>query len=98
MEAEIKMVAELVNSSGTIGMIINSATTSFTGSLGATMFIVLAVLIALSIMLSIPLEFMAVILFPLCIAVASYESSFLAPVIVIIIYVSVLIAKNWLIR
>jgi len=87
-----------INATESIGKILNAGTLSITGSLMATLLFILIVLIVLCMMFSIPLEFISIIILPFCIAVGSYYSEFLAPIIVIIIYISTLIAKNWLFR
>ena len=92
------MVYFFMNATGSIGQIISAGSTGVTGSVVATIFVILLVFFAISIMFGIPLEFFAVIILPFCIACAAFYSNFLLPVIVIIFFVGFLIAKNFLFR
>ena len=94
MGARIKMV--FINTTGTIATILNSGTTTLTGSMVATLFFIFMFLIVAMLMFGIPLEFGAVIILPFCIAVGAYYSNFFLPTVVILLYVSMIIAKNWI--
>ena len=87
-----------INNTDLIGIVIEKGTQNSTGSLVVTLLLLLIVLLAICLMLSIPIEFASVILLPLCITTASYLSNFLAPLIVILIYASTIIAKNWIFK
>jgi len=87
-----------INTTDIIGVIIGEGTKNATGNLMATLLFIFLFLIVVCIMFGIPLEFIAVILLPICLASASYYSDFFKPLIVIIIYVSMIIAKNWLFK
>ena len=89
---------DFINLTGSIGQIITHGTINITGNLVATLLLVLTFLIIVCIMFNIPLEFASVLLIPFCISVGAYYSSFMGPLIVIFIYVSTLIAKNWIFR
>jgi hypothetical protein len=91
-------MVDFINASGTIGMIISSGTNTLTGSVVATMFFILLFLITMALMFGIPLEFLVVLILPFCIGVASYYSNFMLPVVIILLYVSMIIAKNWLFK
>jgi len=89
---------DFINATGTIGTIMSSGTSTLTGSIVATLFFILLFLMVLALMFGIPLEFLSVLILPFCIGVASYYSNFLLPVIIILLYVSMIIAKNWLFK
>ena len=87
-----------INTTDIIGTIIGAGTENATGNLVVTLLFILLFLIVIALMFSIPLEFISVIILPLCLASASYYSDFFKPLIVILIYVSMIIAKNWLFK
>lgn len=89
---------DFISATGTIGQIISAGSAGVTGSVVATIFVILLVFFAISIMFGIPLEFFAVIILPFCIACAAYYSNFVLPIIVIVFYVGFLITKNFLFR
>lgn len=87
-----------INTTDIIGVIIGRGTDNATGSLMATLLFLLAFLLVLCFMFQIPMEFASIILLPICLACGAYYTDFFKPLIVIIIYVSMVIAKNWLFR
>lgn len=87
-----------INETETIGQIMSAGTTGLAGNLVTAIYLILIFLIVIALMFGIPLEFLSVIIFPFCIAIASYYGNFMTPVVVIIIYVSTIIAKNWIFR
>lgn len=87
-----------INTTDIIGVIIGAGTENATGSLMATLLFILLILVVICLMFQIPLEFIAIILLPICLATGSYYSDFFKPLIVILIYVSMIIAKNWLFK
>lgn len=87
-----------INTTDIIGSILDSGTQNATGNMVATLLFILLFLVVICLMFSIPLEFISIILLPLCLAMASYYSDFFKPLIVILIYVSMIIAKNWLFK
>lgn len=89
---------DFINATGSIAQIMAAGSSGVTGSVVATIFVIFMVFFAISIMFGIPLEFFAVIILPFCIACAAFYSNFLLPVVVIIIFVGFLIAKNFLFR
>lgn len=88
----------IINQSGIIGQILEAGTQSLTGTMVATLFLILMVIFAVAMMLRIPLEILSIIILPFCLAVGAYYSNFLIPLIVIFVYLTMLIAKNWLFR
>lgn len=89
---------DFINITGPIGQIVAAGSTGVTGSVVATIFVILLVFFAISIMFGIPLEFFAVIILPFCIASAAYYSNFVLPVVIIVFFTGFLIAKNFLFR
>lgn len=87
-----------INATDTIGNILNLGTQNATGNMMATLLFTLLFLVVICMMFGIPLEFASVILLPLCLACASYYSDFFKPLIVILIYVSMIISKNWIFK
>lgn len=87
-----------INTTETIGLIIGAGTTNLTGSIVATLLLILLFLLAVCLMFGIEFELTAVIILPLCLAMGSYYSNFMGPIIVILIYASTIIAKNWIFR
>ena len=92
------MAFEFINQTDVIGRILESGTQTLTGSMVATLFFILMFLIVVAFMFGIPLEFLAVIILPFCLAIGSFYSNFLVPIIIILIYIASIIAKNWLFK
>lgn len=87
-----------LNTSDVIGNIINAGTQNMTGDIVTSVYLIIIFLVAVCIMFGIPLEFMAVIILPLCLSIAAYYSDFMTPIVIIIVYVSALISKHFLFR
>jgi hypothetical protein len=96
MGARLKMI--FINETETIGTILASGTTTISGDMVATLFFLLLFLMVMAMMFGIPLEFLAVIILPFCLAVGSYYASFLIPIVIIVFYVSFIVAKNYLFK
>jgi len=92
------VVGNIINSSNTIGMILDAGTQNLTGLMVATMFLLLMFFITLMIMFKVPLEVMALLLLPFVLAVATFYSSFMIVLVAFIIFLSMMLAKNWLFR
>lgn len=87
-----------LNVTESIGSIINVSSTNFTGNIVGTIMLILIFLIIICVMFDIPLEFLSVIILPFCIVCAAYYSYFMIPIVVICLYVSILISKNFLFK
>lgn len=87
-----------MNTTDVLGTVMEASVVGLTGDIVTSLYMILFFLIAVCMIFQIPLEFIAVLLLPLCLAMASYYGNFMTPVILIIIYVSSLIAKHWLFR
>jgi len=92
------MAFEFINETDVIGQVLESGTQTLTGSMVATLFFILMFLVVMCLVFGIPLEFLAIIILPFCISVGAYYSNFFLPIVIIIIFVSSIIAKNWLFR
>lgn len=90
------MTQPFLNDSGTIGVIIATGT-ELTGSLFITILIITMLLLALSMMFRLPIEYTVPILLPIFLVSMAYSTEFLAIGGMMLIYLSVLFAKNfWL--
>jgi len=87
-----------INETGIIGLVVSAGTTTLTGNLMLSLLVILIFLILIAIMFGIQLEYISIIIFPFCLACASYYQNFLIPLLVIIIYISTLVAKHWLFK
>lgn len=87
-----------INTTETIGQIISNGTVNLTGTISATLFFILIILVVLCMMFGIPLEFLSIIILPFVIAVGAFYNTFMIPLIVILLYVAMIVAKNWLFR
>lgn len=87
-----------INTTGTLGVILQAGTNNVTGSLFLTLLTILIFLIIIGVMFQIPLEFLSVIILPVCLTCASYYNDFLIPLVVILIYVTTIISKNWIFK
>lgn len=87
-----------MNETETIGRIMTAGTQNLTGNIIATIFLVLVFLVVIAMMFGIPLEFLAVIILPFCLALAAFKSEFVVAVALIALYVVSIFAKNWLFK
>ena len=92
------VIAPIVNSTGTIGQIIIAGTQSVTGNSVATFLFIFVSIMVLGFALKIGLEWLAIIILPLAISLASYYQNFMIAVVIIIFYLASLIAQKWLFR
>jgi len=87
-----------INQTGVIGGILNAGTETMTGSMTATLLFILLFLIVMALSFGLPLEFLAVIILPFCLSVGAYYGTFMLPIVIILIYIASIIAKNWLFK
>lgn len=87
-----------INASGTIANVLIAGTENLTGDIVSTLLMVFLFLMVICLMFGIPLEFTTVIMLPLLIATAAFYSTFMGPLIVFLIYMATLLAKNWLFK
>jgi len=86
-----------INETGFIGQIVADTTANVTGSLFLTLLSIVVILILIAVMLRIPIEFTAIFIMPLLIVLMSspYGGSFTAIGGVFLIYIGLLMAKNF---
>ena len=87
-----------INTGDIIGQIIMAFTTQTTGSLFLSLFIIMIFLIAICIMFGIPLEFSAILIFPFVLSCMAYFNDFTATGSILLIYIAIILTKNWLFR
>lgn len=87
-----------INWTESVGIVIGNATQYTTGSMFLTLLFILMILIGLALMFGIKLEFTAILILPLMLGYMAYYSEFVAVGMVIIIYLGLLITKNFLFR
>ena len=87
-----------LNCSQIIGQIIGSATQYTTGSLFLTFLIIMLFLLGMAMVFRIKLEYTMMIILPLLLAFMSYYKDFIAFGAVILIYLSILITKNFILK
>ena len=91
-------MAFFMNWTDTIGQIISQGTITTTGSVVMTLFIIMLLLIVAAVMFSIPIEWTAIIILPLMISLMQYSKEFMGIGTVLILYLALLLAKNFLFR
>ena len=87
-----------INWTETIGVVVGNATTTTTGSLFVTLLLIVAFIMAMAIMFGIRLEYTAIIILPLIMGYASYYSEFVTMLLLILIYLSVIVTKNFIFK
>jgi lipopolysaccharide export LptBFGC system permease protein LptF len=88
----------LYNQSGSFGMILDAFTYNITGDLFLTLLCIVLIIIAFCLMFRIPIEYSIIIILPLLLVCMAFTSQFLAIGGVALIYIAVLLAKNFLIK
>ena len=88
----------IFNETQLIGTILMQTTETTTGQMFITLMIIMCLLIALAFALNIKLEFTVILFFPLLIAYSSYYSEFVAVLGCALIYLALILSKNWLFK
>ena len=91
-------IGGLLNQTGTIGKVLEAGTINLTGTMAATLLLIFMVFIAVTIMFKVPLEVTAIILLPFLLAAGAYYSSVVVVLVSLILFISMIIAKNWLFK
>jgi len=84
-----------VNETGIIGTILQTGTESITGSIFISLLIIMIILFSLCIFFNIRLEFSIIIFLPLLISYASYYSEFVPILGAGLIYLTIILSKNF---
>lgn len=87
-----------LNCTDTIGIIIGTTTQYTTGDLFLTFFLAMLVLCSFCIMAGLRLEYSMIIILPLLLTYMAYYSAFTSIGIVILIYLSIVMTYNFIIR
>ena len=87
-----------INETGSLGLIVNYATLEVTGSLFLTLLGVVMILLLLCFLLRIPIEFSAILILPLMLGLMSYFQEFVAIGGVFLIYLGIVLGKNFFFR
>ena len=87
-----------MNVTESIGVIMAAGAENLMGTMAAAMIFVLVFLVVIGIIFGIPFEFLGLLLLPFCLAVGAEHGEFMIPIVIIIIYISTIVAKNWLFR
>jgi len=91
-------MTDLINWSQSIGQIISAGASNLTGSVESALILIVIFIIVIGLMFNIPLEFLSIFILPLCITVAAFYGSMLTVVVLIVIYLTAIITKNWIFR
>lgn len=84
-----------INQTGTVNTVLSGITTNITGDQFTTYLFVMLFIIMLAIAFRIPIEFTAIIIFPLFVVLAAYTTDYLSIFGVLLIYLGILIGKNF---
>ena len=88
-----------LNETGIIGQILNGGTNNMTGSIALTLFFIFLFFMMMCIFFAIPLEFAIIFTMPFLLAAATVSTYLILPIItVIIIFVAMILTKNFLFR
>ena len=79
---------------GTGFMLVTQANEA-TGSLFMTLLAITIFLIVIAMLFRVPLEFTAILILPFLLSITAYENSFLAVTGVILIYLGIILSKNF---
>ena len=84
-----------INTTGTIGTIIQYSNTEVTGSLFLTLLGVVMLLMLLCFLFRLPIEFSAILILPLLLGCMAYMQEFVVVGGVFLIYLGVILGKNF---
>lgn len=87
----------LINETGFIYTVVSALVENVTGNLFGAFFLIMLAVFALGIAFKVPIEYTAIFLIPLYVALAAYYQSFLALFGVLLLFVGVIAAKNYII-
>lgn len=82
-------------SSGWIADLLNGLTANVTGSVFLTLLLITILIIFFAFAFRIPIEFTVILVFPLMIGFAAYYTTYMAVAGVAMIYLALLVAKNF---
>ena len=86
-----------INTTGLTYTIIQNMNSYVTNSEYITYSLIFIAILMMCVLLRIPIEFSALLIFPLLIALVAFNvGSFVFPLIIALFFIGILIAKNWL--
>jgi len=89
---------EFINQSDIIGKVIEAGTTSITGHIIATLFIILLFLLIICTIFGIPLEFSLILIWPFLIAIAAFQGEFFILAIAILFLFAFIAIKTYFLK
>lgn len=90
------MVVNFINETGTLGVIYMGVTQNITGSEFLTLLGMVLCILLFFMMFRIPIEVSSILVLPLLIILMAYSGEWFAITGVLLIYLAILLAKNWL--
>ena len=90
--------ALLINNTGELGVIFEYLTYNVTGSMFLSLLAFVIVLLGVALMFGIPLEWTALLVFPLLVVMVAIEGQLLPVLGVAIFYIAIIMAKNFFYR
>ena len=91
-------MALFLNETGFIATLLTNITNNITGSLFLTLLLIMLFFIVVALIFRIPIEYTAVILTPLFLVFIAATSDFLAVGGLVLIYLGILFAKNFILK
>lgn len=92
----MSICTEFIDCTGIIGILIGQATEVTTGSLFITFLIIMMAIMSVAFMFRIPLEYTSLLILPLILGYAAYYTGWVAALAAILIYLAILITKNFI--
>jgi len=86
---------DFINESGLIASVLNHMTINVTGSTFLTLLAIVMGLIVIALMFRLPVEWTSIIVFPFLIVTAAFYTDFLPVLGVFVIYLGILVGKNF---
>jgi hypothetical protein len=87
---------DFISAGSEAASVIEYFTLNITGSVFLSLLFIMIALLVIALALRIPIEYTAILVFPLILGFAAYYSAFLPAVGICILYLAVLAANNWL--
>lgn len=95
---EGRIIMPLFNTTTTTWDVVQSLTVNVTGSLFLTLFMILILVMLIAMVLRIPVEFTMILVLPFLLTVWAYSGDFLAFAGTVLIYLGILLGKNFFFR
>lgn len=87
-----------INQSQILGRIIGEATAQSTGSIFLTLLFIMLFFVAIALLFGIRLEYTVIIVMPLLLSYATYYSEFVGLLLVVLIYMAIILTKNFIVK